>query len=58
MHRNSVKISDKNKKVLTKIKFRHKISFNISILLSINEIQPVVIDKNNSDLDKTNLNSK
>ena len=51
MHRNSVKISDKNKKVLTKIKFRHKISFNISILLSINEIQPVVIDKNNSDLD-------
>ena len=58
MHRNSVKISDKNEKVLTKIKLRHKISFNISILLSINEIQPVVIDKNNSDLDKTNFNSK
>ena len=58
MHRNSVKISDKNKNVLTKIKFRHKISFNISILLSINEMQPVVIGKNNSDLDKTNFNSK
>ena len=58
MHRNSVKISDKNEKVLTKIKFTYKISFNISISLSINEIQPVVIDKNNSDVDKTNFNSK
>lgn len=34
------------------------ILFNISILLSLNEIQPDVKDINNSDVDKINSNGK